>query len=486
MGPALVALRAVVAGILAVAGISKLANRAGSRQALIDFGVPTQVAAFFSAALALTEVAIAILLLPSETARPAAAAATLLFLLFFAVVAYQLARGRRPQCNCFGQLHSRPIGGSTLLRNGALVALALVVTLMPAPRWSVLISVSGGAGPILVGTMILLVSIVAAEGWLLLNLARQQGRLMLRLDALESRPDNEPRQPRTAVSRPTGLAIGSIAPQFELPSLDGPEVSLNDLMAAGQPVLLLSIDPACGPCTALLPDVAAWQGTSAGALTVGLLSRGSPEANRRKLQSLGIKNVLLQKNQEVAEQYHTIATPSAVLIDAEGQVASPVAAGPEAIRRLVDRARHPVRRAGAIPIGTPAPPIALPDLDGGLFDLQGRAGQPTVLLFWNPTCGFCRRMLPDLAAWEAGRPDDTGLVLVSEGSIEQNSEMGLRSAILQADDFSVGRSYGATGTPSAVLIDGFGRVASALTVGGPDVLALLNHLEPSPAINQPA
>jgi peroxiredoxin len=303
---------------------------------------------------------------------------------------------------------------------------------------------------------------------------------------LESRSADEPRQTRTAVSRPTALAIGSIAPPFELPSLDGPDVSLSDLMAAGQPVLLLSIDPACGPCTALLPDVAAWQGTSAGALTVGILSRGSPEANRGKLQPFGIKNVLLQKNQEVAEQYHTIATPSAVLIDPEGQVASAVVAGPEAIRRLVDRARHPVRRTGAIPIGTPAPAIALPDLDGVLFDLQGRAGQPTVLLFWNPTCGFCRRLLPHLAAWEAGRPDETGLVLLSEGSIEQNSQMGLRSAILLADNFAVGRSFGATGTPSAVLIDAFGRVASALTVGGPGVLALLNRLEPIPTINQPA
>jgi thiol-disulfide isomerase/thioredoxin len=105
-----------------------------------------------------------------------------------------------------------------------------------------------------------------------------------------------------------------------------------------------------------------------------------------------------------------------------------------------------------------------------------------VLLFWNPGCGFCRRMVPDLKAWESRRPADNGLVLVSSGTDEDNREMGLRSAVLLGEDFAVGKSYGASGTPSAVLIDGSGRVASALTVGASGVLALLERLEPSPAV----
>jgi hypothetical protein len=39
--------------------------------------------------------------------------------------------------------------------------------------------------------------------------------------------------------------------------------------------------------------------------------------------------------------------------------------------------------------------------------------------------------------------------------------------------FTAGRQFGASGTPSAVLIDGDGRVASTVAVGGPAVLALL-------------
>jgi thiol-disulfide isomerase/thioredoxin len=28
-----------------------------------------------------------------------------------------------------------------------------------------------------------------------------------------------------------------------------------------------------------------------------------------------------------------------------------------------------------------------------------------LVLFWNPGCGFCQQMLPDLKEWEAGAPE---------------------------------------------------------------------------------
>jgi hypothetical protein len=87
-------------------------------------------------------------------------------------------------------------------------------------------------------------------------------------------------------------------------------------------------------------------------------------------------------------------------------------------------------------------------------------------------------MLPDLNAWEAQEnPGKPRLVLVSTGTPESNSSMGLQSPIVLDADFAVGRSYGAGGTPSAVLIDAEGRVASAVAVGAPSVLALAAPLE---------
>lgn len=488
---ALVLLRTGLALVLGTAGLAKLADRAGSRQAMLDFGVSEKLAGPLGLALPVAELIVAVAFIPAATAHAAGLSAALLFVVFLGAMGYQLARGRHPDCHCFGQLHSKPIGPATLVRNGVLLLLAAVVAFNPAPPWLSAFDWTadlGGFETLVLGAILLLVTLVLAEGWMVLNLARQQGRMLLRLDEIEARLNGAPAK---AAGEPPGvrrgLKVGAPAPSFELPSLEGPSVSLDQLRAAGKPVLLVSVDLGCGPCTSLTPEVAEWQREHAGALTVAVLTRGSAEANRRKLEPHGISKVLLQKGQEVAEQYEAVATPSAVLIDAEGRIAAPVAAGTDDIRRLVERTvRPPKRRAEGLPVGSPAPPLTLPDLDGVPFDLHARAGQPTVLLFWNPGCGFCRRMLPDLKSWEAGRLADSGLVLVSSGAIEVNREMGLRSTVLLGDDFAVGRSYGASGTPSAVLIDGTGRVASGITVGAPGVLALLERLEPSQAVIQSA
>lgn len=486
MEPALVLARTGLALVLGTAGLAKLADRAGSRQAVLDFGISEKLAGSLGVALPVLELVVAVALLPAVTAHAAAWSAAVLFLIFLGAMGYQLARGRHPDCHCFGQLHSQPIGPATLARNTALLLLAVAVAAYPAPSWgsgfSWIVAISTRDAVIL-GAIVLIAALLAGEGWMLLNLARQQGRLLLRLDAIEAQLNGKVAPSTKPSSPPLGLRVGAPAPAFELPSLDGPIVSLEELRGAGQPVLLVSADPGCGPCASLLPELAEWQRLHAGTLTVAVLTRGSAEANRRKLGPHGIARVLLQKRQEVAEQYHTVATPSAVLVDANGRIAAPVAAGPADIRRLVESTLSPSRQGSeGLPIGTPAPPVSLSDLDGVPFDLQARLGQSTVLLFWNPGCGFCRRMVPDLKAWETGRSADSGLVLVSSGSDDANREMGLRSPVLIGDDFAVGRSYGASGTPSAVLIDGSGRVASPLTVGASGVLALLERLEPSRAV----
>jgi hypothetical protein len=82
-------------------------------------------------------------------------------------------------------------------------------------------------------------------------------------------------------------------------------------------------------------------------------------------------------------------------------------------------------------------------------------------------------MLPDLKEWESGAPKDAPrLVVVSTGSEEANKEMGLASPVLLDQQFAVGRAFGASGTPSAVLVDAEGKVASEVAVGAPGVLEL--------------
>ena len=51
--------------------------------------------------------------------------------------------------------------------------------------------------------------------------------------------------------------------------------------------------------------------------------------------------------------------------------------------------------------------------------------------------------------------------------------MGLRSpVVLDQQGMSVGRQFGANGTPMAVLVDAAGKIASELAAGAPAVLEL--------------
>jgi peroxiredoxin len=124
-------------------------------------------------------------------------------------------------------------------------------------------------------------------------------------------------------------------------------------------------------------------------------------------------------------------------------------------------------------IGDPAPALTLPDLSGKTINLSDFRGRNTLVLFWNPGCGFCQQMLDDLKAWESSRPKGAPqLLIVSTGTVEVNQAMGLRAPVLLDQNFTAGRAFGANGTPMAVLVDAKGRIASEVAAGGPAVLAL--------------
>jgi uncharacterized membrane protein YphA (DoxX/SURF4 family) len=97
--------RVVLAGVFVVAGIAKLADRAGARKSMRDFGVPGPLAGAFAILLPAAELLAAVALVPASTAWYGAAGALALLLLFVAGIAFNLALGRKPDCHCFGQLH---------------------------------------------------------------------------------------------------------------------------------------------------------------------------------------------------------------------------------------------------------------------------------------------------------------------------------------------------------------------------------------------
>jgi peroxiredoxin len=217
-----------------------------------------------------------------------------------------------------------------------------------------------------------------------------------------------------------------------------------------------------------------------------LISRGTPEANHAKLSEHNLTYALLQQDREVATAYQVQGTPTAVIVRPDGTIGSPLAPGSEAIAALVARtvdSPMPVPHTnghGTIPaqpavppIGAPAPALRLPDLQGKSVSLADFQGRSTLLLFWNPGCGFCQRMLDDLRAWESHPPKEAPqLLVVSTGSVEDNRAMGLQAPIVLDQGFNAGRLFGATGTPMAILIDAQGRIASEVAAGGPAVMAV--------------
>ncbi|MGH9124760.1 MAG: peroxiredoxin family protein, partial [Acidimicrobiales bacterium] len=175
-----------------------------------------------------------------------------------------------------------------------------------------------------------------------------------------------------------------------------------------------------------------------------------------------------------------------VLVGVDGRIASRVAGGADAIRALVtatlpERTMPWALAMGQIPVQTPegrvvgrqAPAFVLPDLDGQNVDMARFRGHEALLVFWNPACGYCQQMVPALRNWQGRRSErDPALVVISRGSVEAIQAMGLESLVLLDTEASIASSFGATGTPMAVLLDADGRVASTVATGAQEVMAL--------------
>jgi peroxiredoxin len=371
--------RLLLAAVFIVSGLAKLADRPGSRQAMLDFGVPTRLAAPFALLLPLAELALAVLLIPTVSAWWGALGTLALLLLFTGVVGYHLTRGHAPSCHCFGQVSSEPIGWPTLLRNLILSALAGVI--VGFGRVSAGASVVGWIGMTTVservelGVGLLVIALVALKGVALLRMLRRQGYLLERFERLEAKlAEGE----KVEIVPPS--VVGPVAPSFSLPVLKSLPVATGE--GSGRVLPIVAPQPSSAPT--VLPS-----------------------------------------------------------------------------------------RSGRVQIGELAPEFSLPDLNGQMVSLADFRGKPTLVLFWNPGCGFCQQMLADLKNWEAESLEGgLALLVVSTGDVNENRSLGLRSPLLLDEGFTIGPTFGIHGTPIGVLVDAEGKIASEVASGAPALLEL--------------
>lgn len=494
MNMILLVVRVLLAAVFAVAGIAKLMDRRGAERAINDLGLPQAAAPLLAWMVPVIELTVAAALLPAASAWWGGAAALGLLTAFTAAIAINLLRGRAPDCHCFGQLTVEPIGRGTLVRNLLLLTAAGLLVLSPeqavsrsAVAWFAELTAGERA---LLSISLIAVALLATVVRLLVRLLNQNERLIAALAESRVPFEDESAEPvvRKDLALPsTGLPVGAPAPDFQLADLDGRQITLADLLRANLPLALFFVSPTCGPCAAMIADFQRWQQQYGDLLAFALISSGSREDNQKKFANAA--TVLLQSGLEVSELFEATWTPAALIIKNDGSIGSRLAHGSKSIQRLIIQtitATDPSRAAlsgdangnghldeSPVQIGEPAPKLALPDLNGEMVTLDHFKGERTLVVFWSPDCSFCEQMLDELKRVESNPPPSAPrLLVISKGSVEANRAAGLRSPVVLDDDFAVGKQFGASGTPSAVLIDERGHIASEMVGGAPRVLAL--------------
>jgi hypothetical protein len=99
--------------------------------------------------------------------------------------------------------------------------------------------------------------------------------------------------------------------------------------------MVVFADLECCSCRQLFPHIGRWQETLATRLTIVLISNGDASTSRALCERYGISDVLLQRDFAVLDAYRMPATPSAVIVDRHGTIASDTATGYQMIHALV-------------------------------------------------------------------------------------------------------------------------------------------------------
>jgi thiol-disulfide isomerase/thioredoxin len=123
------------------------------------------------------------------------------------------------------------------------------------------------------------------------------------------------------------------------------------------------------------------------------------------------------------------------------------------------------------PIGTPAPPFALPSIDGETVGLDGAAGRPLLVMFLSNHCPYVRHLERELGALVREYADDVAAVAICsndienypddgrEGLAEQSGRAGFSFPYLLDESQQVALDYRAACTPDFFLYDAEHKLA---------------------------
>jgi peroxiredoxin len=347
--------------------------------------------------------------------------------------------------------------------------------------------------------------------WFCYQLFLQNGRLQLRLEALEQELQAQGVIPGKETDILKGMPVGSLLNDFELPLLAGGSMTLSQWR--GQKVLLIFFNPGCAFCIQMLPKLGALTSNADKRTPVPLIiSTGDVEENRRIFEQAGVSlPVLLQEGAEVATLYRVHGTPMGYLADERGQTATELIQGAEDLLALLGVRVQPATQAAkgssngkdrrgfsrslenskikrdGLEAGERAPEFTLPRVDEGELSLKQYLGQKVLLVFSDPACGPCQQLAPKLE--NLHRKGDVQVLMISRGDAETNrqkvAEHGLTFPVVLQRHWEISRDYGVFATPVGYLINEKGLLATSVAMGAEAILNLTS-IRGSRATAQPS
>ncbi|HVX18505.1 MAG TPA: MauE/DoxX family redox-associated membrane protein [Acidimicrobiales bacterium] len=443
---------AVVSAVVAVAAAGKLRDPDGLVGALPGLGISDRHGRLIGRSLPVVELALGAALWVPVTRRWAGAGATLLLLVFLGLVSAAVVRGRRVRCACFGSLSAADLSWTSVLRNAVLVGLAAIVAARPATWGAAARSVDGGGVVLALGGVVGALAVsTALLARLQLDLLRRYGEVLNRLDSGAAPGTTTLREPDSLIE------VGAVAPGVTVGELDRGPVALPSLWGAGR-ALLLFVSPSCGACRSIMGRVAEFASRHQD-VAVAVISPHSPRKTRDSHPGAPIR-WLVDRTQAAFEAFGVTRTPIAVLVDEHGEVVE-TARGSAQVVALLDE----------VAVTT----LSLDDIE--LFDEAGNpaalrdvVGPEGALLFWNPDCGWCQELQPQLPTHDGAVVGST--VAIVAGPIRADAGPGNGWPVLFDPGRTAARVAESPGTPSLIRLAG-GQPLGPAAAGGPAVLEAL-------------
>jgi len=310
----------ILAVVLVVSAVGKLRSPSASAEAFRDLRVPAPLSGrLVVEALPWGELllAVALLLVGGPVGLVAAVAALLLFTAYLVLVVRAVGFDEDVDCACFGEFAPGRITRRTVLRNAWLVLLAVLAVVVAAQGSSVAARVADERLPWwwLVGALAAAVTTGLVVG----------GRA----------PAPETRMDPTAYADDEGDYVRYRTPALPVTLGDGSTTNLRALSSA-RAQLLLYVSDTCGSCEAVIAAAPRWS-EELTALDVRLVLRNDPD--QTQLTSAAEPQTVHDRDGLLVDSFGVHATPSALLLGADGLLAGGPVVGVDRVKDFVSDIR---------------------------------------------------------------------------------------------------------------------------------------------------